>query len=396
MIDDILERITEKEPLFTSMVYHLKPVESDECATASTDGEHIFYSKDFLESLTPDEQCGVILHEVLHNAFMHLWRRGKRKPEKWNIATDYAINTIVDESFPLPAGTLLDTKYYGMDAESIYDSLKDQKKKKQQGWCQKDKWEDGKQKKGSSSGDQKGKKGQGIGDQIKKVFGKKDPKPTKSQAQREAEWRGEFEKLTKEYGRLPDSLKRIIDKRYYVPVVDWTALVSSILSEDTNDYSFSTPDRRFLEDDYMLPDLYSIDAVKDVVFGYDTSGSISEEDLRSFYMETMHLFENFSSLQGWIAVCDADLHSFEEVSPRNSFEDFHFMGGGGTAFEPVFEEIERKKLKPKAVFYFTDTYGSFPEDPGYPVFWLVRSYVGDSSEPEVPFGTVIKFLPKTV
>lgn len=420
-IQDAIDGVCEKEPLFTNMVTRLKLVKDNEgCPTLGTDGENLYYNQDYLDTLSEPEACGVVLHEVLHCAFQHQWRRDDRDQWAWNIATDYAINTVVNESFPLPEGCLLDMKYYGMSAEDIYDSLPKDKKKKskdgegegesgkgkgqgQQGWCDKSSWPNGKGKgKGNGKGEPSDEDGDGDGDVMdifRKMFGNTPKFPStkkkgKSQKQIQEEWKDLFdETFLKNYGKLPGSLQRIISKKYYIPVVDWSTLVQNLLSEDDTDYTFAQPDRRFLSDDFMIPGMQSWDKLKDVVFAYDTSGSISQDDLNSYYMETLNLFSNFSSLQGWIAVCDAYLHHFGEVNPQMGFDDFKFYGGGGTAFEPVFEKIKEMNIKPKALFYFSDTEGSFPDEaPEYPVFWLVRSHVGDRHMPTVPFGQVIKFL----
>lgn len=408
-IEEAIEMVCDKQPLYRPLMAALKPVEDNTIPTMATDGEHILYNKEFLAKLTPREAAGVCLHEMLHCAHRHLWRRDARDHMKFNVAADYAINPIVTESFPLPKGTLLDMKYNNMSAEEIYDSLPKLKKikikmgggqsreddgysKKQQKWGDHSRW-DGKKKK-------KGKGKQSLTDKIlgrnKEESEEKTDSEKAKERRLEQKWKKLFEeKIVKNYGKLPDSLKRIVEKEYYVPVLDWTALVTQLLSEDQNDYSFSQPDRRFLDAEYILPDLYSIDRLKDVVFAYDTSGSITQQQLRAFYMETLNLFNNFSSLQGWIGVCDSWLHHFTPIDSKDSFDDFNFMGGGGTSFEPVFEEIERRGLRPKALFYFTDTYGSFPhEAPEYPVFWLVQTEVGEEPGVHVPFGTVIPFLGK--
>lgn len=410
-IQDAIDGVCEKEPLFTNMVTRLKVVRDDEsCPTLGTDGENLYYNQEYLDTLTEPEACGVVLHEILHCAFRHQWRRDDRDQWAWNIATDYAINTVVTESFPLPAGCLLDMKYYGMSAEEIYDSLPKENKSKgkkgknqsgsgtgqQQGWCDKSSWPDNKKQKGKGNGSGQSKDDDmgDVMDIFRKMFGPAKTSQKKNQADIESEWEDLFnETFLEHYGKLPGSLQRIIAKSYYVPVVDWSALVQNLLSEDDTDYTFSQPDRRFLGDDFMLPAMQSWDKLKDVVFAYDTSGSISQDDLNAYYMETLNLFSNFSSLQGWIAVCDAYLHHFGEANPQMGFDDFNFYGGGGTAFEPVFEKIKEKNMKPKALFYFTDLEGSFPyEEPEYPVFWLVRSRIGDKYTPQVPFGQVIKFL----
>lgn len=402
-IKPIIDRVTDKEPLFSALVYGLKPVEdNDNCPTLGTDGEYLFYNTDYLKTLNEEEQSAVVLHEILHCAFTHMWRREARDQMKWNIATDYAINTIVNDTFRLPKGALLDMKYYGMSAEEIYDKLP-KMKHPQQSWCDKTGWSN---QKGNGKGKQqpnpKDKNGDGKDDTVLEKIGqalkpkKARPQPTMTEQEKEQKWKRLFEEaFTKNFGKLPGSLKRIIENNFYIPVIDWSSLVTCLLSEDVTDYSFSLPDRRYLDQDFVLPDLYTIDKLKDVVFAYDTSGSISSSDLQSFYQETLNLFDNFSNLDGWIAVCDAYLHNWGELNSGMRFEDFRFYGGGGTDFNPVFDKIQELGMRPKALFYFTDTYGSFPrEKPDFPVFWLVRSEVGDNERLDVPFGQVIKFLRK--
>lgn len=396
IVDKTIKRIINKQPFFTSLVLALQPIEEKEIPTLGTDGIKLYYNPDFFNKLTEDEQCAVVLHETLHCSFFHMWRRGSRKPEKWNIATDYAINPMVDENFKLPEGALLDSKYYGLSAETIYDQIKD-KKQKSQKWCDKGHWDDKKNGKGKGKSQgviNKIKKAMGVGKEAKDEKREKEWAETMGKESTKRKWKELFEKnFLENYGKAPDSIKRVIEKEYYIPTVDWASLVSNILSEDFSDYSFNNPDRRYSGADFVLPGMFSLDKVKDVVFAYDTSGSITPEDLNSYYIETMSLFENFSNLNGWIAVCDAYLHHFSEITHQASFEDFRFTGGGGTNFNPVFEKIKEKGMKPKALFYFTDTYGDFPrEDPGYPVYWLVRSQVGEGSDLNVPFGTVVRFL----
>ena len=383
-IQDAIEEICIREPLFTSLVLGLKPVQDNKnCPTLGTDGENLYYNTEYMEKLTDEETCAVVLHEVLHCAFQHIWRKENREMMRWNIATDYAINTIVDETFKLPKGTLLDQKYYGMPAEDIYEDI-ELEKVEGQSWCDKHGWEG------------QGEDGKGKGGLLRPFQKKKKPQEGMSDAEKQAKWKDIMDRsLLRNYGQTAGSLRRQIEKTHYVPVLDWASLVASLLSEDENDYTFSQPDRRFLDSDTVIPSQYSMDNLKDVVFAYDTSGSITEEDLKAFYHETLALFDNFSSLTGWIAVCDWILHSFSEADTKRGYADFNFMGGGGTSFHPVFDEIKRRNMKPKALFYFTDTYGDFPyEEPEYPVFWLVRSQVDDEYPREVPFGEVIKFLAK--
>lgn len=430
-IDDAINRVTDKEPFYTALIRALEPVSEPDIPTLGTDGTHLFYNAEFFDSHTPDEQSALILHETLHCAFSHMWRVGKKDKMKWNIATDYAINPMVDEVFKLPEGALIDSKYYGMSAEQIYKVLP-KNKNKQQTWCEKDHWdeddkgnkkgkgqgsgqEDSKKKGKGAGSDSEGKgkpgkdKGNGSGDWIEKIKDAMGNGKKARLAKKQEEWRKELKKASTQskwkrifqktflddYGNAPDSAKRVIEKDFYIPALDWASIVASILSEDTTDYSFNQPDRRYMGADFVIPGMFSYDNLKDVVFAYDTSGSITDDDLKAFYGETQALFENFSNLTGWGAVCDAYLHHFGELSAKAPFNRNYFIGGGGTDFNPVFDEIKNRNMKIKALFFFTDTYGSFPrEEPPYPVFWLVRSHIGDNSEINVPFGRVIKFMAK--
>lgn len=396
-VQDAVEQICLREPFFTNLVKQLRIVEDNQCPTMGTDGESLFYNKDFVDKLTEGELSGVMLHETLHCVFRHMLRREKRDPFIFNVAADYAINGIVLENFPLPEGHLYEKKYDGMSTEAIYDDLiKNAKKQKgsgnggdgqpqQQKWGDHSKWEQG--------GDQK-QKGQSVGDQIKKgikkMFGEAEEERRNEQERRERiarKWQKAFEDMTRQYGKAPESIKRHIESGFYKPQIDWTSLISQLLTEDYNDYSFSVRDRRFTDSDVFMPAQSSIDKLQDVVFAFDTSGSINDEQLRAFYMETISLFNNFISLQGWVGVCDSELHAFNQIFNQSAFEDFNFSGGGGTSFRPIFNEIEKRSINPKALFYFTDTEGDFPSvEPNYPVFWLVRGGRGT-----VPFGTIINF-----
>ena len=66
-------------------------------------------------------------------------------------------------------------------------------------------------------------------------------------------------------------------------------------------------------------------------------------------------------------------------------------GGGGTDFEPFFEEIEKDKYKENdgVCIYLTDGYGYFPEkEPPLPVLWVVIP--GGASKDYFPFGEITK------
>jgi predicted metal-dependent peptidase len=69
------------------------------------------------------------MHELLHVVFLHFARMEGRDHKKWNYATDYAINLLLNNKevtstlvLKMPKGGLLDPKYRNMSAEQIYDT----------------------------------------------------------------------------------------------------------------------------------------------------------------------------------------------------------------------------------------------------------------------------------
>jgi predicted metal-dependent peptidase len=85
---------------------------------------------------------------------------------------------------------------------------------------------------------------------------------------------------------------------------------------------------------------------------------------------------------------DAKVHKVEEFDPEEAEVQFHPVGGGGTSFIPVFEEIEKRDIKPALLIYFTDLLGRFPEvAPNYPVLW-----VSTNENAVAPFGETTYLL----
>ena len=64
--------------------------------------------------------------------------------------------------------------------------------------------------------------------------------------------------------------------------------------------------------------------------------------------------------------------------------DLNPVGGGGTEFGPCFEWLDERGIRPQALVFLTDLYGSFPPcAPVYPVLWA------STGGQKAPFGEVI-------
>lgn len=415
--------LNQKMPFFGRMTLLLELQPSMPTPTMGTDGEYLFYNPNFvLDTLTLPQLEAVLLHEVLHCALLHPWRKEKRIHEKWNIACDYAINPIVQEQgLTLPPDCLINGQYKDLAAEKIYDLIKNQKSNQQSDWfSDKSRW--GKERKeGKGSGkDGKGKKGGGKGNQDDSKGGKDKKKgngsgkggsgsqndPQNKWKNKNQEtidrlknsghqsikgkklkdfWEGVFESAisSTQIGKLPGYLQRLWKEMQ--PKKDWRKVLQNYLSKSTDDFNFSVPDRRFLEEPFYLPDIQTEEKLEDVIIAVDTSGSISTWQFNHFMTEIKSILDVFPQFRGLFIDCDAQINQVVEIIPNEKF-DPKMKGGGGTDFKPVFDYIAKENLNPRVLIYLTDGYGYFPpKEPSFPVIWLIDSEINP------PFGEKIQY-----
>ncbi len=76
-------------------------------------------------SLPKAQQDGLLLHELLHAALLHITRRGHREANLWNLAADIVVNGLIIEQglFELPEGGIRKPEWEKMSVEEIYDLL---------------------------------------------------------------------------------------------------------------------------------------------------------------------------------------------------------------------------------------------------------------------------------
>lgn len=135
----------------------------------------------------------------------------------------------------------------------------------------------------------------------------------------------------------------------------------------------------------MMPRLLS-QSVR-VAVAMDTSGSVSDDELREFLSEIDALKAQVRA-EVTLHACDDKLAEggpwryamWETLSLPDGIR-----GGGGTDFRPVFEWLDGDRAEPDLLVYFTDAEGRFPDrEPRYPVVWLVKG------KAPVPFGVRIQ------
>lgn len=407
---DIISRVKTQlvfdSPFFSILVLNMDSVEDPDIATCATEGRNLYYNPQFVELVYAKQgesaATGLVLHEVLHAALGHIWRRETRVPIIWNMACDYVVNSIVTTSgkcYLIPEGGLLDHKFDGMSSEAVYAELVKTisqnivsmncvgNNEQCQGSCQGQGGQQSDSKKGKMAKDGDN---QGNGQGHEQPWGSHElwGSLEQSNQQAKANWESilaQAAMAAKSRGTMPESLERIVHNILF-PKISWQEALYRFLQPMKNDYTFIPPDRRYAAEGIFLPDMRS-EELRDIVVAIDTSGSIDEADLTDFMSEVYGIFRSFDKVSGYVTDCDASVKNFVEID-TDDVADIKLHGGGGTDFRPVFEEIEKRSLSPACVVFFTDGNGTFPEqEPSYPVLWIIKN----KDKIEVPFGTKIEY-----
>ena len=344
------------QPFFGVLALRLKLVEKPSIKTAAIDGKHIFYNPEFVAALSPAETLTLVAHEVMHCVYDHIGRRGGRNPRKYNKAGDYVINqALLDANFLPIKGWLHNPAFAGMSSEEVYNLLPD-----------------------DDDND-----GQGPGDDGEALDEVMDGDSEATEADA-TEWKVatvQAAQAAQAMGKLPASLKRFVDDML-APKVDWRAVLQRFVAETSkNDYSWTRPNRRFIQQGIFLPTLFS-ENMGAVAVGIDTSGSIDQHTLNAFGSEVKAIVQSMRPEATTVIYCDAAVNHVDTFGPNDEMH-FEMHGGGGTDFCPPFKYVEDNGLTPVCFVYLTDGYGPFPKDPGYPVLWVMTSKV------VAPFGETV-------
>lgn len=364
------------QPFFASLLLGMPMTLDPSVKTMATDGESIRVNPEFSDKLTHSERVFVLAHETMHNVFQHMFRRGARDPKRWNIAGDYIINNelVREKVGAMPANGLHDPKLVEAGdgtTEGVYGLLPESPK-------------DGDKEKSDGSGDGAGYPD--IGEAGGPLDDCQDATGDKAElAAKEADMRVKIVQAAnaaKMQGKLSAGLERMV-KEMTKTRIDWRMVLRRFLSERAKvELSYGRPKRRFLADDIYLPGLTG-EKLGTLVFAVDCSGSINETTLAMFTAEMNAIKQD---------VCPAMVHVLyfdTKVLRQDSFDaDTDLIvkpcGGGGTAFSPVFEHIDRENLNPVACVFLTDLCCSdFGPAPSYPVLWAST----DDGNP--PFGETV-------
>lgn len=406
-------------PFFASLLFDIMDTKVGKFRgidTAATNGKTIWFDEDFLAGLELPEAVFLCCHEIGHAMWEHM-DRGRRWMELgldglpfdrglYNVAADYVINDMLVKSQigRMPKGGLINPKFTGdMLVEDVYRELMKQQPPpppKGGGGQGGGKPKDGDPPPsggGTDPGEDEdenpppeGSEGSpsNEGAQGKKPMDTHIYEPAKVA---EAEMKRAIATAVhqaKAMGKMPAELERWVEETLR-PQVNWKErlrlLVTRTVSREST--TWSSPHRRRLVSQKIYLPSYTGFGAGEIVCVTDTSGSMGSREFDASWAEFSDIIMNCKPERLWLMACDAHVHNVHELP---SYHDVYssrpeMRGGGGTSFVPAFEKVEELGIRPVLMIYFTDGYGTFPdEEPPYPVIWVMTTDV------EPPFGEAVR------
>ena len=398
-------RLLLKYPFYGSLALRLKLVADWACNTAYTNAVVIGFKPTYVIDMyagNPAHTLFLVAHEVMHVVLKHMLRLEGRNPKIANIAMDHVINLLLKEAgFDVPSCALCDPKYKGMSWERVYGLI--YKEIEEQCTCGNDGKSSDDQCESDGEGDSDGDNdcpihgGTSIEDALRNgEFGEVRPVPVdcdKDVDTIEIEWESAITTAVnkeKSRGTMPGGLIEAIDGRNQ-PVVDWKETLSAFVSDMGNNFepTWSRVNRRMMDSGYYFAGMKR-EGVNDLVIALDTSGSVSNDEIKQFCSEALDILDLFECDVTFIP-CDSRVglvQSFESGDLPDECSDFKVTGRGGTSFAPVFDWVkDNMSVDPTALIYFTDGECSYPDEPDYPVLWGISN--GSWFE-EAPWGETVK------
>jgi predicted metal-dependent peptidase len=366
-----------KEPYYGIFLIMLNKVWNNRVPTAGVSKNGINYqltiNEDFWSGLSELQMLGLLKHELLHIAFGHLTTYFKFSDKRLaNVAMDMEINQYIEASW-LPEGGINIDDYAELNLERkagsryYYDQLKQlQDKKNKDGTC------------GNEPMDQ-------LLDNIEsgnipdhstwdefENLTEAEQKLIEKQLQKLLS--DAKEQTLKKRGNVPGEIEGVIVVEEIVaPKFDWRGFIRRFTGVSTKVFTKKIrrkENRRFSDN----PGL-KVKMRQHMLLAIDTSGSVSDDELREFMSEIYHIYK--CGVDITVVQCDTMIKSIE---PYTGKFEMAVQGRGGTEFDPVLEYFNANLKKYTSLVYFTDGECWTHVRPKGNVLWVLseRSSMNDS------------------
>ena len=404
-------------------ISRLKLISVKEVKRIYTDGIYIAYNPIAVLRQYKEEKNSItrtLLHSILHCVFQHFFVDITIRRHYWDLATDIAIENIINELDFESVNTSIknnqideieklkkNIKY--ITAEHIYRffvdrDISDKEIKRLTAIFQLDEHDVWYDRELSVSWN--------LNDNSESVVSRGVEQQYATVQNIQAEWKNIAEHIQidlqsfgkmqgKKAGSLTQNLLEVNREKYdYSAFLKKFATMGEVMkvNDDEFDYIFYTYGLKMYKKMPLIEPLEYKDVkrIKEFVIAIDTSGSTSGELVQRFVEKTYNILKQeesfFSKINLHIIQCDAEIQEDYKITCPEEFDQYlksmKIRGLGGTDFRPVFgyvnELIEKKEFQNlKGLIYFTDGYGTFPSK--QPEYYTAVVYIDDEyNNPQVP------------
>ena len=178
--------------------------------------------------------------------------------------------------------------------------------------------------------------------------------------------------LARAQGNAPGAVEETI-RQAHRSILDWRSLLRRYMTDAARrDYSWSVPNRRFIDSGLYLPSMYS-EGIDTIAIIIDTSASLPGETLALFWAEVREIAAELQPDSIHVLQVDAVLQDAAQYPAGELPDSITIKGRGGTDFRPGFAWLHEHGVRPGCCLYLTDMEcDSYPETaPLYPVAWCV-------------------------
>jgi len=321
-------------------------------AATTVGGNKIYVNEEFLNGMNRKERAFVIAHEMLHIFLEHIGRQTDHNynHELWNVCTDFCINSYLTElkesRIAMPKIGLYEEKYKKMSADQIYHILL--------------KENDNDAKKAASkfgSAGEPNKDGQCPYDALSRESMTDAQRTENRQKIASAMGQNDMEKMKnmgEGYADLIRQFEDLLDSK-----IPWQTVLREFITQTSkNRYTYNRPSRKSYHSRIIFPTMTGDNI--ELVFGVDTSGSMSNTDLAEALTELHSICEEFDNWNVDLISCDTNAHLIGEYSSEEGDEfgsiNTDLVGGGGTEMSPMLEYANEKEEEPAVCIIITDGY----------------------------------------
>lgn len=324
--------------------------------TAATDGTRLYVNTEWMSSLKPKEQLGVIAHECMHIVLLHTLR-AKEIPDcsrtLYNVAADMCVNReLKSNGYELPDGCIECPRHY-MDntTEEIYKDLEKNATKVY------------------ISGD-------GEGEDGPSFTGNSDVMPTKdtaSQSKVKANLNKAVIMSHKDFSKGGSAFAREVQKNLddiNRPTLPWDKLLRKYVNDFIkDDWSWARPNRRVT--DIYLPSLSGESGTLGNINVYiDNSGSIDNRTIANFLKEIKNIHISMTPKNTQISFFSTEITNTYNIREHWDLSQFNPDSTGGTDIDEVVTDINKKK--PVVSIIFTDgCFRDLSSQIKHPVIWVI-------------------------